>query len=274
MIEGKPACDWLTITTFVHAESTRLFNAIAGACNERGKDSRVMQYEGRKWDGGFWGKGIQDGRSHYMMRASGDTANAVINRLSDCPGRCTRMDIQYTMRLPAGYSARALSDKLREAQWEGHKRAITLIEGVGGLDTVYVGSRVSGRYTRIYVKEGDDGRYLRFEVEFKGDYAQHAYDRSCVLGPLAMGDIIKAELEAMPNIDEVAIQEFRREMRAYLVNPIGKGARIPDPNKTLAWLIRQVSPAVYRLLRDHDQGDRVGEIVQEWYEYAQDLDRI
>lgn len=275
MITDRPAVDWLTLTTFYGTEATRMFNALARRCKGEGKQARIMQYEGRQWPGGFWGNAMQKQRAHYMMRASGETADYVLDELREtCPGRCTRIDLQITIPMPPGYKARHVVDAMHAATWAGRKRAITMIEGSDGLDTVYFGNRQSERYTRLYVKQADDGRYLRFEVEYKGETAQQVYDRSCVQGQQAMGDLLLWEVMTFPEVNLAGIADIRRALVSYVANPTGKGSRVPDPNRTMAWVIRQVSPVVFRLLRDHDQGDVMGRIVQEWYDLAQDLNRV
>jgi hypothetical protein len=273
MIIEKPACDWLTLTTHVGLESVRLFNAVA-RYGKDGKEGRVMQYEGRRWDCGFFGSAVQKGRKHYMMRASGDNADSVLRELSEnCPARCTRIDLQITIPMKPEYSARRTCDMLRGTKWPGRDRKTMLIENADGLDTLYIGSRLSETFTRLYVKEGDGQRYLRYEVEFKGDTAEMVYGHACVGREMAMGGTLLGEIEKLPEIADSGLSEVHHALANFKVVP-RKGYRVRDPHTTMLWIQRSVSPAIVRLLRDHDQGDQVARFVKEWYEMADELGRV
>jgi hypothetical protein len=79
--------------------------------------------------------------------------------------RYTRIDLQITIPLPEWHSARALKDHMGAGG-----AMVELIEGKSGLDTVYIGSRESAHFWRVYVKEDENKRrFLRFEVEIKHD---------------------------------------------------------------------------------------------------------
>jgi hypothetical protein len=128
-----------------------------------------MQYTGRSYiHGGFVGQAMQDGRLHTFCKVSGRMADPILYYLSQnltSLVRYTRVDLQITIPLPDWHSARILKDYM-----EASNHLAELIEGKAGLDTVYIGSRKSSHFWRIYVKESENkDRFLRFEVEIKHD---------------------------------------------------------------------------------------------------------
>lgn len=277
MIIEQPACDWCTVTTFVHTEATRLFNACAANGKGHKKPLTIMGYEGSQWEGAFWGQGRQRDRVHYMARASGETAHYWLKDISDtCPGRATRVDLQITIPMPANYSAHRLDNDLRTlANWEGkgRARAINTIFGHPiGMDTVYIGSWKSDTFTRVYVKESNGKRYLRLEIVFKGDHADPIYTRCCVGGQDAINSIMATECKNMPDVPDLL--PFKEILAAYECGRLIRGHREHDENGTIRWLRNQVSPTVFRMLNDHDYGDITGRLVQEWMDMARSLDRV
>jgi hypothetical protein len=235
-----------------------------------------MQYRGKQWYGVFYGISTQNKREHFMIRASGDRADelcAAVAESENCSPRCTRIDLQVTIPLPKNYSAYKLADALRKSEWKGREREITLIESGDGLDTVYIGHRTSEDYTRIYVKEAIS-RYLRYEVEFKGDKAAQVFTRVCLGGRAAIGSVLLSQFAKMPvtgTVGQTCLGEFLKD---FDYRPLRAVERVTDPSSTMRWMEDSVSPAIYRMLNDSENSDRMGQMIMEWFEYAVEHDKL
>jgi hypothetical protein len=132
---------------------------------------------------------------------------------------------------------------------EGRPIKVTYVNGNGGGDTLYLGSRASETYVRIYNKEKEaatDERWkgaIRYEVEFKGERARAVREQVAARGysPWYTANLVVNELN-------------------YRGVVLPAGASIPElPTRvlpkpamglesSLVWLERQVSPTVRRLL--------------------------
>jgi len=253
MIIDAPAIDWLTFTTWDELEFLRWQEWQKNVTGDE-KLGKIRMYDG-KWKGSsFVGEGRQNNRSHGLIRVSGSDSNqAYFELLRGDYAKCTRLDVQFTTPLPAGYSARNFADDLRGGQQGEYQRTIDLYDNSDGFDSVYVGSKKSDRFARFYVKELDDQKYLRFEVEHKGAWADVVskaiqQDRATMAGCLL--DFLKSievdDTQGVIKLFEQKIEGFEAGLSTPKV--------IRDKNKTMLWIMEQVTPAMVRLLNDHDVG--------------------
>lgn len=144
-----------------------------------------------------------------------------------------------------------------------------LIEGRKG-STLYVGSRTSEKFLRIYDKaaeQGTDGNWYRIELECKGDFARGVALHVDGAGYDYFGDIIRGFAD-WPDI--------HAWQQATTSPTLLEG--IPKPEKardTYAWLMSAAAPSLAKvLLDDHEKfvafirkvytiagvGDGVGEV--------------
>lgn len=237
------------------------------------KPGRKMQYNGGQGDKIFVGEGIQKGHAHFMLVISGSFADECLDEVKIISGddcKCTRLDLQLTIDLPENYTARKEVDLIREgARWR-NIRSVTLIEGSNGYDTIYIGRRKSPKYLRVYIK-GDvvDGMFLRYEVEFKQEASKEIwYD-------LRMGDE-DAKRVIMATFLHGSVSTLPECLIANWFTPRfidwskGKSKRVSKTVRfglpAVNWLENSVTPALYRLVNDHDVGIAVQNIISKWYE--------
>lgn len=123
-----------------------------------------------------------------------------------------------------------------------------LIEGRTG-STLYVGSRTSEKFLRIYDKAAEqkaEGPWYRIELECKGDFARGVALHVDGNGYEYFGDIIRgfADWPTMHQWQEATTSPTLLE-------------GIPRPEKrrdTFAWLMKSVAPSVAKLLvEDHEK---------------------
>lgn len=261
---NRALCDWLTLTSFSDDNDLWKIFVILTPEPER-RQTKRMQYSGSKGSHTFWGTGTQNGIEHTLFQASGETADVALDLAKGTETRCTRIDLQVTIDLFAGWDSRELYDGLADpmAEWNGRQKAVSIVQSGDGLDTVYIGSRKSSMLIRIYVKPSADGRpaYLRFECEYKGDKADGVY-RAIVEGKYTPESILQFELHRLPELEFGLSGRFSDVIRAVPGAPSPKTD--PGQSDTIDWLLRQVEPAVIRLLHDHEHGARMERILTRW----------
>lgn len=257
-----PLCDWITLTTFDNSAVLQaIFVTLSTGLRE---DARRLQYRGQVTDNVFLGRAVQAGDEHHMLQASGERADAVL-ALADHDLRCTRLDLQITVQAPYADIADKLFqdlDDTESADWSGRKRKLQIIANDDRLDTVYIGSRQGERLIRVYVKPDANGdpAYWRFECEYKGDAARGVY-RALLDSKHSPGSILTHEINRLP-AQIPSLRPFRDVLRHKTRKfPI---RRVESENDTIAWLERQVEPAIIRLLHSHEHRDTMERILRRW----------
>ena len=255
-IAYRAAVDYLTVTFWDSQVWSSCVTLLGGVADEdKCVPARMMMYTGHRctWNDGsiFWGEGVHSDRKHFIIQVSGAASDRAALALKSVKGsywNITRIDLQITLDLPEWYKSRSLVDTLRKAEWKSKPRKVTLIDGNGD-DTVYIGSRTSDRYIRIYVKEKD---FLRFEVELKGDYAKAAWERYKAGGYLTVAGMLVTEMVKLPKHPIVDV--FAAQLKQANAVEIMGAKPVKTPSKTFRWFVTQVAPAIERLLNDHDTG--------------------
>lgn len=266
-------CDYLTLTTFKNGDS--FISSIADLYPiQYAKEAKRGGYQGHEWDGLFVGVGKQRRKAHFILRASGEGSDTVMWRTRDLNCRCTRIDLQVTVWMPEKYEARKLYDILKSSDtiWPGRRLVPELRESGDGLDTVYIGSRTSDRFARVYIKPDTRGEpaYLRFEMEFKGAMAQ-AVRNAIVEKHGTVKHILRSELNRLPYLASRTLRVFERVLgsETYKVKP----ETVYGQNKTFDWLETQVEPAIFRLLHSHEDSGRMKALLERWV-LAGDSDQL
>lgn len=248
MILNSAKVDWITATTndFRKYQMT-VWEILPG--DRSGERSSFQQYKGDSYGGVFHGQAEVKGRTSYLIRVSGAEADEHWEVICRNGLKVTRFDLQVTILKPEWYHARELKDAIEFGVWPGQSRLVELRERQGN-DTVYVGSRTSDRFIRIYVKEDD---FLRFEIEFKQERAVIASKMMLEQGRMVARAVLVSEINKMP--DNPVSDEFKRVLGDSVAE-----VKVPylakDKHKTLKW-IATILPALERASLDHDIGDRV-----------------
>lgn len=176
--------DWSTVTTKEatrYAEWKEAFVACASqeqAMGYKWKQAHLLGYKGEQAGRIFLG----DRTDGAMLRISGNAADKYFWLFAPDACHVTRIDLQATVHIedarpeliPNLY-AKALKAPTRE----GRPAKYSLLVNSEGGSTLYVGSRSSARYGRVYdkgIEEGlcGAGLIFRFEVEIKDVMADQA----------------------------------------------------------------------------------------------------
>lgn len=258
-VVDTPHLDYLTLTTFHNPAAQAIADWIAAQAKREEIKQKRMQYEGTTFicEEGTCFVGVaeqSDGRWHALIQCSGMWADSVFafaqRYIVRKMVRCTRIDVQVTIPHFQRHNQNhmeALAYMLRSQV----DRPVSYHESFSGpasskLSTVYVGSRKSDRFVRIYEKMGlGEDVFLRFEVEYKSPRAQVVAEN---LG--ADADRPGILLYEIDRISADVLYDFRQRVDgAEAWNPI---VVKPEP-ATAKWLRTQVAPALDRFLNDHNE---------------------
>lgn len=274
MYINEPRSDYLRLTTFDNGQQEkmrRIANEIS--TGEEPKDGQLMQYHGDRYGHAFWGKGVQGGYAHWMLQVSGELAETAQRwaheELDIKTTRCTRIDLQVTVPLPDDWSLRQHADHLRKENWPNRRRKVEFYENEGQGGTIYIGSRQSLKFARLYVKMSDSEEWpllLRFEIELKGDVADTVY-KTLAVGAVDACQVLRGEFDRLPILETSAWLLLERSMPVR-GTPVLLPRNLPEDSKTLRWLIHKVDPTIRRMLNSHEHGYRIHawllELIGQW----------
>ena len=164
--------DYLRLATWDPTPYTK-FTARLYDLEKGWRAGRFLQYQGKKSDHLFHGIGVQNNRRHMIVQASGDMAHELgIVALDYEQFYCTRIDLQATIKEPENYDGHRIYNIVKAIP--GNNRTSSLVLSDLG-STVYFGNRTSDTFARLYQKIINEERFLRFEIEVKGNTAAYVW---------------------------------------------------------------------------------------------------
>lgn len=241
LVLNLPEWDWVTCTSW-HVDS--FSNWIQKP--DEAKQVQRLNYKGLQEGKVFVGDGQQDGYFHRMLQVSGKDAGLAVPALIHLPDiECTHLDLQVTCGWP-GSDIFAIAERLRDNFLVDYR---TSTEG----DTVYIYSRLSDKYIRIYQKTKD---IVRFEVAYKKPYARAMWqtlrsDRLIVSDEETL-NMKKAWLmyELWKLHDKTLLGVFQDSLGN---NPMRPPKFVPAPeNNRERWLRKIVAPALQKYANSHE----------------------
>jgi hypothetical protein len=239
--------DWLTCTSdkdSVGLAWFEIFNALAG----EPKDWANPWYSGKADDHLRWGYNPKIG---YVLIVSGEMSEVVWARTVPIERKVTRIDVQVTVELQEpnlklakdGYSDNATSNF----------RKYGLIQNSRNGQTLYVGSRTSAQFGRLYDKGvestlADPGKLWRYEVELKKPVANSVAKQLASWCDSNSGELHYA---IVPFVFDWFLHRgvgpvFTRDGENNIVVEVGR--RVTSDEKKLEWLRTQIRPTVQYLL--------------------------
>lgn len=252
MLVFSPSFDWLTLTSYSRSDFAPALSLLPDCTIAAG----IRRYRGLSdySRSVFFGSGSQGGLDHFLLRVSGSLANSVVPSLPLSVLSCTRCDVQVTLPSAAvGLSSaadwRLLLQGLQYVSDSLGSRSVSLSLIASESHTLYIGSRSSERFARIYEKLADDGSlWIRFEVELKGDYSRSCWMAFCD-GSISLGSVLVSFFSRFASCPPV---EFLLDYLADSASP--SPSRRVGSGGSLDWLRYQVRPGLWRLFHDHEHG--------------------
>lgn len=254
--------DYFTITTNRESEPEvwKITKPINDVLTGSYKQSqwRFFGYQGtifsaREYGHFAWGVSPYD-EMGMIVQASGFLCNRFVNRYLIREARWSRLDIAVDCVFPEGdpflceryydWVSKNVRDK---------KRQYAIIKSTLGGTTLYVGSRASEEFGRVYDKGVEEkasyqaGHKWRYEIELKGDKAKAgALSLMSMVG--AYGDPARAMVGTVYDwFDKRDVPPlFRRSSGPGLDLKLTMST--PTDDKRLLWLRKQVAPTVKELI--------------------------
>lgn len=252
----ETTCDYITATTFEGSVYRMAVKGLSGVVEESPKEEKVQQYMGYRLGNMFYGEGVQGDKQHYLIQVSGSPADDAYQLLIDLGMDITRIDLQLTIEKPGWYKARSYVDSMRAGIWRGRVLNCEMYEDGKGNDTVYLGSKHSDKFTRVYVKAQ---MFLRYELQLRRKYAMDAARQIASGRKNAVRGILQSELAKKPSHPVNA--EFRAFLRGAVVD-VQAYRTNPDAVSRMRWL-STLLPTITRICNDHDYGQTAREWLKE-----------
>lgn len=218
VIVERVACDYLRVTTYSHDTWTEWHHIVGKMDLSNPTAEAFKQYTGVGWDEGLsLVEGTQQGVPHYMLTVAGAGAAEVLEYLREWQSvdreslKCTRFDAQITL-LPLPDRAPLIELAIRTKQgdygeFRGRGRPVVQAQLGDTGDTIYIGSRLSEVFCRVYEKPvkrrgGVVRTYERYELEFKGTRANNLFKR-VMKAPAGRADLpmlnaLQAHINTLP----------------------------------------------------------------------------
>jgi Replication initiation factor len=208
----------------------------------------------------------------------------LLRELRQLGGRASRIDAHFDDRhgisspalVDAAVDARQMHSRVRRTSCHAWKEA-------GVVETVYVGSRQSGRMLRVY--NGDKmhgpGTGVRWELEHHAEHAERFAEIIAGSPPSEMGELLMESIRSHVDFVDrsaVGIHAERAELLPWWAELVGSAKRLvlrwPSPveyvQRKAAWLERQVAPAL-ALVCGWKGGAQRGEFNQRMQHYLRHL---
>jgi len=253
-------CDYITCTTRQPEAVDSVLELSADLLRlEQEKGNRVRPWGMAGFEGAHCGSmqfGIRN--QETIMRLSSELAHTFWRKAFELTKHCTRFDVQCTSfgtQTAMQRISRAFTEARARARKKDRRRRLRYIYGPEGPQTLYVGSRQSDVFIRIYDKyaESRDERYrgcVRFEIEFKGKRGllvaramlahteDFAFASACLPGYLLAAGISS-------------------EFDSACLTPSEVRRRKSDRARVLSWLRKGVKPSVLALIRQGNPAEVV-----------------
>jgi Putative phage replication protein RstA len=204
-----------------------------------------------------YAEGVSIGRRDdgWCLRASGATAREHWFQIQDLADNITRFDVQCTVRgrlEPCAVLLKVWQANPGQTSGDGRRSEVKMVVGRHGAQTIYVASRQSERFLRIYDKyvESRDEWYrgaVRWELELKGDAAMRYCSTVAAIDDqehdmaAMLFTFCKSRLRICPSAGRLRWSAVDRTLRDHSREPAA------DCMRTLRYLTKSVKPCIDRL---------------------------
>jgi len=248
--------DWITMTArdrLYREEFRKRFELFSEGFRLLGEKPKPWKFCGYT--------GLQVGSIRYGVREdsaiivlSGSDAATLWRVFAPHMSNCTRVDLAVTCETSRCYN-KLLATYYQWIRQNGlsSQRKHTLIQNTGRGQTLYVGSRTSDEFGRVYDKaaeRGDPlhiGRWWRYEVEYKGEMAKIlGQELLGAEGDKALPGLISDTVYAWFNRRDIP-PIWQKDQDGWLLE---REAKVTDASRSLTWLTTQVKPTVMWLVQE------------------------
>jgi hypothetical protein len=279
IITNQVMVDWLRVKSFRPKMDLSILSLFgydyqgytADEVWETGKQQQYFGVRGAFDGGTVWGGsalqpmgGSGPMMPHHMVDITGGLADYKLDEVASVVDtehdKIGRIDLQVTIEKPGWWNQRTFFQQLQNMGLNVGWPTPSHDKDIGEMATVYIGSRKSSRFARIYVKKSGDGvPLLRFEFEYK-------LARANQVGNRVMRDRESAWRILWADLRDIRHPWIERALSAIFEGvegePVVVGMHRPD-DKGKNWLIGLVLPTFERFINDHDDGREVAGMFQQ-----------
>jgi len=254
--------DYIRLATWDELAYTRIAARLISNWETGWEHGQWLQYRGWRKDALFFGTAMQQRKPHSVLNISGHLSHQMLPSLRSLDTwYATRIDVQVTIETPLGSG-----DRLALIRDECDTENTTLIESQEN-DTLYLGSRASEKFTRLYEKVLDQ-TYLRLEFELKGQRSRQAWLAILDGEPLERIFAYYVKKSKLPT----RVKEWFTGAKSSATTEAMNQQRITEAHKQLDWL-QSLESVVNRMMADHEIGEYVKAIVRGWEHNATKIDK-
>lgn len=258
IIINQPALDYVTVssfdTEFLVKINQQIIPWIIDKFSLRHKTvpGQVLQYKGVHYADQlrkhvmFVGQAEQKGEPHFLFRVSGFMADAAYRKLLSEEISCnlTRVDAQITCPCNQPIEPKLWTEfNLRQHQEESHRgygRKVAIVSDNEKGHTLYIGSRQSSKFIRVYQKTDKEQQthYVRLEVELKARGAKTFHENARRLGlDLAIYKILRWAQRGL--VDTPLLELHKNIINQFPEMDTWKeGELVVLPSQTLIWWLK------------------------------------
>jgi hypothetical protein len=254
--------DYLRLASWDFNAYVELMPYLMEAWPDRWQRGKWLQYVGWRKESVFVGRGMQGNKAHTILNISGSLSHEWHEQFLRMDGwYSTRIDLQRTILSPL-----AKDETLATVRDDCNTKKTTLIESEEN-DTLYLGSRTSDKFTRLYEKILE-GTFLRLEFELKGFRSRATWDALRAGESLDKIYYFYLERSALP---ERIKFEYGKD--GDISTDLAMRLEIEkEEAKSLKWII-SLDESMMKNMGSHGIGEQVKIIVRAWAKYADHLDR-
>jgi phage replication initiation protein len=198
---------------------------------------------------------VISGASLRDFAANGRTSRELLRRIVHGGGKVSRLDFAKDAYLE-GIDLRRIGSLAVRKYYTGYAQSANVVQGSEGGYTLYVGSRHSERFIRIYDKSAEQHLatdWIRAEIETKGAVAK------AIAGHLSndvvrWDDVFGQLMESMFMVNDPT---YKALIRNSATEGVPKVEKTPDTEK---WIHDQVLPAVTKYLMQHPDSVAIAEL--------------
>jgi len=249
--------DWLTVTTDKKAVGNSWADVFASIANENGyeftKPWSFWGFEG--WQTNHCRYGVRFTTEEYILIVSSAPADLVWRDICPTARSITRVDLAVTTELEEVHPGLP-QDYYRITVPPGgpSKLKYSLVQNSNGGQTLYVGSRHSEQFGRVYDKgaerRGTPGKTYRYEVVLRKDVAPNLVKSLLASASVAgskealSSQITSFVWDWFDNREVVPIFERLGDFSSH----IEVEATLTTTDRKLQWLKKSISPTVRKLM--------------------------
>jgi len=164
--------------------------------------------------------------------------------------KCTRIDLAVDVRDDNAIMAK-IEQMAIDHSWSGTAHTSTLVKSNDNKgSTVYVGSRTSERFVRIYDKAaqlGETREWIRIEAEIKGDSARAVARAIAQIGAMGLSNVAQSVITRVCNFP------CHEWMSVFDGTPMEIGTPKIEENQTEKWILGQVATALAKFERQYPE---------------------